>query len=631
MSDMSTEISPRQQEAYDIRVAAATLALARDRKRKVFEPNGEEDRYFRPNSQILSYLGSYTKGLPHNRSTALVTSPNHFVRFVQAIDSGEPADFIKVPLGPRPALEFTTEEECIAANLFKSGIATRNDSFDPACLRAWESMGAGLVFDLEGPDAQAVGMPPAPTLDSDELVAEISELYWMALLRDVRFTDFTNPGPIRRAINTLNRTTWIRAARDPPDSLTPQERARLRGPFNPSSIFRGTLPGDDVGPYLSQFLLVGTEGIGGAQDRADGFISYGAHRIDQRVRHATKELDYMTSWEAFLDVQNGADVAGRDTFESGSDAFRFITTPRDLATYVHFDALYQAYLNACLILLDNKVKFDQGIPMGEPDFNGNQGIPFQDPDFKDHQRGFAHFGGPHILSLVTEVATRALKAVRFQKFNTHRRLRPEAVGGLIERFNSNPDDPQFQDVKPLFEALDEDMLRRVASHNREQNERSDFGMPRADDFNPAGDTLETMLLPMAFPEGSPMHPSYGAGHATVAGACVTVLKAFFQHDATLDFCYVPSDDGSRLDDASHTLNKKLTVEGELNKVCSNISIGRNWAGVHYFTDYIESILLGEQIALGILEEQMLTFPETFTMTVPLFSGGFRTLISTSDP
>ena len=37
------------------------------------------------------------------------------------------------------------------------------------------------------------------------------------------------------------------------------------------------------------------------------------------------------------------------------------------------------------------------------------------------------------------------------------------------------------------------------------------------------------LLPMAFPEGSPMHPSYGAGHATVAGACTTILKAWFDH------------------------------------------------------------------------------------------------------
>jgi hypothetical protein len=35
------------------------------------------------------------------------------------------------------------------------------------------------------------------------------------------------------------------------------------------------------------------------------------------------------------------------------------------------------------------------------------------------------------------------------------------------------------------------------------------------------------LMPMAFPEGCSQHPSYGAGHATVAGACTTILKAFF--------------------------------------------------------------------------------------------------------
>jgi len=58
----------------------------------------------------------------------------------------------------------------------------------------------------------------------------------------------------------------------------------------------------------------------------------------------------------------------------------------------------------------------------------------------------------------------------------------------------------------------------------------------------------------------------------------------------------------------------------LNKLASNISIGRNWAGVHYFSDYYESILLGEQIAIGILEEQKLMFNENFSMTIPKFNN-----------
>ena len=123
---------------------------------------------------------------------------------------------------------------------------------------------------------------------------------------------------------------------------------------------------------------------------------------------------------------------------------------------------------------------------------------------------------------------------------------------------------------------------------------------------------------MAFPEGSPMHPSYGAGHATVAGACVTILKAFFKEDHDLPFAFQanPADDGATLQQV--TLMEPLTVGGELNKLCSNISIGRNMAGVHYFTDYIESIRLGEQIACAILEEQAVCYPEDFSMSFTAF-------------
>jgi len=99
------------------------------------------------------------------------------------------------------------------------------------------------------------------------------------------------------------------------------------------------------------------------------------------------------------------------------------------------------------------------------------------------------FGGSHILSLVTEVATRALKAMRYQKLNTHRRVRPK--GG---------------------------------------------------------------------------------------------------------------------------------VEGELYKVAANVAIGRDWAGVHYYSDYYESFKLGEEVALGMLEEKKLQYGETFSMTIPLLDG-----------
>ncbi len=136
-----------------------------------------------------------------------------------------------------------------------------------------------------------------------------------------------------------------------------------------------------------------------------------------------------------------------------------------------------------------------------------------------------------------------------------------------------------------------------------------------------------------------MHPSYGAGHATVAGACVTILKAYFDTSAVLSrrggvdafrrfengdtsIYYTTNATGSALVPTANA--EFLTLEGELNKLAANISIGRNMAGVHYFSDYYDSLRMGEEIAIGILEEQALCYPtDQFVMTVPTFDGGER--------
>ena len=63
------------------------------------------------------------------------------------------------------------------------------------------------------------------------------------------------------------------------------------------------------------------------------------------------------------------------------------------------------------------------------------------------------------------------------------------------------------------------------------------------------------------------------------------------------------------------------MEGELNKLAANISIGRNMAGVHYFSDYYDSLRMGEEIAIGMLEEQALCYaPDGFVLTLPRFDG-----------
>ncbi len=128
------------------------------------------------------------------------------------------------------------------------------------------------------------------------------------------------------------------------------------------------------------------------------------------------------------------------------------------------------------------------------------------------------------------------------------------------------------------------------------------------------------LLPQAFPEGSPTHPAYGSGHATAAGACVTILKAWFDESFVLADPIRASKDGSALVPCTAPDAGTLTVGGELNKLAANIANARNFAGVHWRTDFSEAVLLGEQIGLGILRELVASTHEQASFTVNLFDG-----------
>lgn len=550
-----TSTEERRLEAYRVRNRANLEA--QERKHPEHRTNGEEDI-----AELLQFT-NFRKGLPHDPDGMVDT--DNYLAFRKACDGLKLKNFENLPIGA-PEKDF----------------------------RKWESPTAGAIYDLEGPDAQAVTMPPAPKLGSDELAFEMAEVYLMALLRDVPFADY-------------NRSSKVKSAAEALDEMPRRgiDGARRTRKITPQNIFRGEGTGVTDGPLISQFLLVGTKDITDSKKKArfrginscdQGFIEYGAQLIDQRVRTAVPQRDFMQTFDDWLHVQNGFDVPNiaHDDFvqprdKSGLSPRRFITTSRDVATYVHVDQLYQAYLNACLILLSTKAEFQPGLPHANA----------------TRTKGFAQFGGPHILTLVTEVATRALKAVRYQKFTQHRRGRPEQLAGLIsqyKKFENEPHNP-FSAMKPLVDNLDDVMfgkqplLKEVLKHN-------------------CGDGY---FLPMAFPEGSPMHPAYGAGHATVAGACVTTLKAFFKTDVKIKDLYESPGKGNSLRPVKSS--KTLTIEGELNKLAANISIGRSMAGVHYYTDYSESLKMGEQIALEILGEQLYTYPEKVTMRLRRFLDG----------
>jgi hypothetical protein len=137
----------------------------------------------------------------------------------------------------------------------------------------------------------------------------------------------------------------------------------------------------------------------------------------------------------------------------------------------------------------------------------------------------------------------------------------------------------------------------------------------------------TALLPQAFPEGAPTHPSYGSGHATVAGACATILKAWFDESFVLPGpVLVPADaNGTSLVPLPGP-QVQLTVGGELNKLAANIANGRNAAGVHWRSDFTEAVRLGEEIAIRLLQEQRPTYNEDHHFTLTRFDDRTRITI-----
>ena len=405
----------------------------------------------------------------------------------------------------------------------------------------------GLAFDLQGADAMALSVPPPPSITSAEMGSEGVESYWMAWLRDVNYLDYGTHPEVAAACADLSRFGE--------DFKGP----KINGKVTPQTLFRDNTPGTNIGPHFSQFLWLNTP--------------FGAEYVERKTRTLLPDTDHLTNYDNWLAAQNGHIV------ESAASDFdpvrRYLRTGRDMGQWLHVDVLYQAYFNAFLILATP--------PNAADPFSSGIGAPFNpgNPYLSSKtQAGFTTFGGPHFAALLTEVASRALKVTWHKKWQINRRLRPEAWGGLVHHQKTSNRYPGVLDARQL----DSPVLDRVH------------------------DKLGTYLMPMTFPEGSPTHPSYTAGHATVAGACVTILKALFDENYVIPHPVVPSADGLSL--VPYT-GPTLTVRGELNKLASNIATGRNIAGVHWRSDSRESMKVGEALAISILRDQKGCYNEKF--------------------
>ena len=550
-TSLSRRVEERRLSARDVRVKAAQVAA--ERRHDEHANNNDEANY--PDQPLI---GNYSKGLRHD--TLGDPEPGSYATLLRALQSEDPGDFEEITLGIIPT------------------DARRLKLTNPQ---------AGLAFDIEGPDAQERTIPPAPRFDSQVAAHEMGELYWMAVARDVAFTDYGTSPIISAAISSLN-------------SEFPQFGGTA--PVTTQNVFRGIYPGEQIGPYVSQFLVRGNvdprRQPGQGRNAADGFISYGSRTIDQRQITAEAGIDWLQDFGSWLNAQNGADARGDDIFDPTR---RFIRNLRDGATFVHFDQVVDAFYNAAWVLMSEPTGNQQtpqlltsGMPARpqiDAEFPKDQGNPYDPPGMAMDSRTqapFATFGPPHLLQALVEVLGRALRAVWWQKWGVHRRLRPEEFGGRVDNWlQGRRDYPIHPSVKNSL------LTGGLAPYYGDEGER--FAL--------------SYLLPQAYPEGAPTHPAYGAGHATGSGACATILKAFFDESAVIENPLQANSTGTALVAYTGTDAAQMTVGGELNKLAGNIALFRDAAGVHWRSDYTESLPLGEAIAIGLLQEMSLGFNE----------------------
>jgi hypothetical protein len=476
----------RQQRVFERRRDAAQ-AEHRNQPPKP-TTNGDEDRY--PDRRA-----SFSKTMPHNPLGEV--DPEAYRQWMAILLSGCPARFAEVPR-------------------------------DNEAVERLNNPQATYAIDLVGPDATALSLPPPPPFASQEMAAEMAELYWLALMRDVAFREYAGHPLTTAAISDL--------------------RAVGFGDFSPAILFRGETAGDRRGPFISQFLL---------RD-----IPYGLKTVDQRFRVPARDQSFLTTFDAWLACQRGVRPKRELRFDG---APRYIASYRELVEFVHRDFSFQAFMDAALIILSI----------------GDEAVLSRTNPYRHSRSEFGDitFGSKNLLSLLAQASLLAQKASYYFKWQVYRRARPEAFAARIDVHLSGR---KSYDLHPAI--LTCDGLART---------KSAFG---------------SRLLPQAYPEGCPTHPSYPAAHAVNAGACTTVLKAFFDEDFVIADPVEATADGTQLEPWR---GEALTLGGEIDKLAANIALARDAAGVHFRSDSSRGLRVGEEAAIGLLADYSRTYNERF--------------------
>jgi hypothetical protein len=544
-------------------------------------------------------------------------------------------------------------------NTFIQGIYLKNYSdVNTICAANRKLVDPYCLFDtsLFGVFASSYSIPTPHPLTSPEAGAELIELYAMSLLRDVDIRVFQSVNQGQSNVTTSAFVNSILAALNEPNIKyymgAPLDSS---GNITLANLFRGNTEGDKYGPYISQFLYYNV-GMGSCFYR-QLYRCYSNQRLeyiygrrypppntnvfedypitDAIAFFSTTEVynycyagspwiyrnDYnrgltgTDSTGGFYNTWNGGNnniIVGGDQYAPASSLdpdsipatttpVRYISTLRDGAFYVLRDQIWQPFFTAATILLGCP-RYDATQPEGVSRTSFGCPIGFQ-VDGRVGQK-FINLGPVDLFSLLSMAGKNSMNACWLWKWSLMY-PRPEEMAyqvhikkktGLGIDFSSN--------------ILDSSILTDVSNCN--------FG---------------NFLLPQAYINGSPNHPSYPSGHATYAGAMATILKAWFNCDSSMN-SYVgdtlrrtTEQGGATTEpiqteyyDASNAEITILKVEHEIDKLASNCSILRNAGGVHYRQDANAGLKLGEDAAIKTLEDWVQTYNNNIIFRFRLRGG-----------
>ena len=526
---------------------------------------------------VPDFASQFSKSLHHGPDGILsLQGQQNYQHLLSALKTGKQSDFNAIMLASGATLKFVNPQSAFA-------------------------------FSLQGTDSSLFKIPSFPRLDSAELAALIIENYLMVLCRDVAFNDYgTGQRTDTPGLGTSNSKTQDAARVLQALGSAYTGPRNQHGMVDATVLFRGSGYGSENGPALSQFLLQPIKTITGAP-----FVTADTFVLCNQQRSIPQKREFNITFDDFVEMQNGKIPRPYLLSDFDEKNKRYIKCGRDLGSYVHWDNVYEAFYNAACILAQYNFPFCTNLPY----FDGTI----------VNETAFATLGIPDIFGLIGGVTTEAHKVAWAHKWRASRALRPEALSGLVHNVKTSRANAYNLNSSLFVSHAGVDVLNVILAHNQAQ-----AGLP-GNTFS--SEAASTYLLSQMYPEGAPLHPSYPAGHAVMSGACVTVIKAFWENSTPLANHLVPVKPDPSNPKKSVPLSDQekntLTVAAELDKLASNIAGGRGWAGVHYRIDCEQGILLGEEVAIRYLQDQACTYNEQgFTGYVLTKRDGTRIRITT---